>query len=124
MAGKKSTSSKSKSNTKKKSNTKTKTAGKNSRKNISAVERHRNVIMLSYLCTGILLALFSVIRGSNIWSSIRGVFFAFFGVTVYLFAAFLIIIGVKLALNSLKRSFLKTNLSFASIVLTVRFLFT
>ncbi len=119
MAGKKSTSSKSKSNTKKKSNTKTKTAGKNSRKNISAVERHRNVIMLSYLCTGILLALFSVIRGSNIWSSIRGVFFAFFGVTVYLFAAFLIIIGVKLALNSLKRSFLKTNLSFASIVLTV-----
>lgn len=122
MAGeknKKSASSKSRTNTKKKSNNKTKTAGKNSRKNISTVERHKNVIMLSYLCTGIVLCLFSVIRGSNIWSSIRGAIFSFFGVTVYLFAAFLIIIGVKLALDSLKRSFLKTNLSFACIVITV-----
>ena len=122
MAGeknKKSTSSKSKSKAKKKSTGKTKAVGKSSRKNISTVERHKNVIMLSYLCAGVVLCLFSVIRGSNIWSSIRAVFFSFFGVTVYLFAAFLIIIGVKLALDSLKRSFLKTNLSFASIVITV-----
>ncbi len=109
----------SKNSTASKKKAKTKAVGKNSKKNLSALETHRNVIMLSYLLTGIVLGCFALIKGSNIWSSIRAVFFSFFGVTLYLFAAFLIVIGVKMALNSFKRSFLKTNLSFAAIVITV-----
>ena len=87
------------SRSKKKTNTKSGSTG------IATIESHKNVVMLSYLVSGILLLCFAVIRGSNIWSSIRGIFFSFFGITLYLFAAFLVTIGIKLALNNFKRSF-------------------
>ena len=112
---KKTGASNKKSTSNKKRTTKKKSAGTG----IAAIESHRNVVMLTYLISGAVLLCFSVIRGSNIWSSIRGVFFSFFGVTVYLFAAFLIAVGIKLALGSFKRSFVKTNISYAAIVLSV-----
>jgi len=112
---------KKKNGTAKKGNSaKKKTTKKVGKKNaVGAVETHKNVVMLSYLITGIVLLCFSVIRGSNVWSSIRGIFFSFFGVTVYLFVAFLIVIGIKLSLGSFKRSFIKTNISYAAIVISV-----
>ncbi len=104
---------------KKKSSTKKKTTKKTGGSGNVAIDNHKNIVMLTYLIVGVLLFCFALIKGSNIWSSIRGVFFSFFGVTLYLFAAFLIVIGVKLALNSFKKSFIKTNISYASIVILV-----
>ena len=98
---------------------KKKTNKKSGATSIAAIESHKNVVMLSYLIGGILLLCFGIIRGSNIWSSIRGVFFSFFGTTLYLFAGLLIAIGIKLALNNFKRSFVKTNISYGAIVIFV-----
>ncbi len=107
---------------KKNTNTKkgtTRTVGKNKKQNLNLLEEHRNAVMLSYLASGILLGFFALIKGSNIWSSIRGAFFSFFGVTFYLFVIYLIVMGIQTALNNFKRSFLKTNISYISIIITL-----
>ncbi len=114
---KKTINSKKKNTTKSKA--KTKTAGRNSRKTLSLLEEHRNLVMLAYLVSGVLIGCFAFIKGSNIWSGIRAALFAFFGITIYLFVAYLIVMGIKTALNNFKRSFLKTNLSFLAIIITV-----
>ena len=112
---KKTATTKKKATTAKKKPTKKKSASTS----LSAIENHRNVVMLTYLLSGALLLCFALIKGSNIWSSIRGGLFSFFGITLYLFAAFLIVIGIELALNSFKKSFAKTNFSYASIVISI-----
>lgn len=109
---KKNTSSKKKSGSKK-SNTKSKqkNVGRNGGKNLRLLETNRNLVMLIYLASGVLLGCFAFIHGSNIWETVRSAFFAFFGVSFYLLIAFLIVTGIRIALGSLKFSLLKTNFS-------------
>ena len=95
------------------------TKKKSASTSLSAIESHRNVVMLTYLLSGAVMLCFGLIKGSNIWSSIRGALFSFFGITLYLFAAFLIAVGIKLALNSFKKSFAKTNISYVAIVIFI-----
>ncbi len=118
MANTKSGGTKKKTATKKKSTTKanstktkTKKVGKNGGERLSVLENHRNAVMLSYLGAGIILGAFSVIQGSNIWMSIRAAFYSFFGIGLMPVVIFLIVVGIAIALNGLKRSLLKTNLS-------------
>ena len=112
---KKTATTKKKATTAKKKPTKKKSASTS----LSAIEAHRNVVMLTYLLSGALLMCFAMIKGSNVWSSVRGALFSFFGITLYLFAASLFSIGVELALNSLKKSFAKTNFSHLSIIVCI-----
>ena len=93
---KKTATTKKKATTAKKKPTKKKSASTS----LSAIEAHRNVVMLTYLLSGALLMCFAMIKGSNVWSSVRGALFSFFGITLYLLAASLFSIGVELALNS------------------------
>ncbi len=95
------------------------TVGKNKKQNLNLLEEHRNAVMLTYLASGIVLGFFAFIKGSNIWSSIRGAFFSFFGITLYLFVAYFIVMGIQTALNNFKRSFLKTNISYVSILISL-----
>ena len=101
------------------SKNKSRTVGKNKKEKVNLLEEHRNIVMLVYLATGILFGFFAFIKGSNIWTDIRSGLFAFFGITLYLFVAYLIVIGIQTALNNFKRSFLKTNISYISIIIAL-----
>lgn len=102
-----------KSNTKKKTTkSKTKVVGKNSGERLSVLETHRNAVMLVYLISGIILGCFAVIHGSNIWETVRAALFSFFGIGLFIVVGFLIVVGIRISLNNLKKSLLKTNLSF------------
>ena len=83
---------------------------KNSKKqNLSFYESHRSAIMFVYLIVSLLLMTVAFIPGRNVWASIRGFFFGFFGLGFYLFDIFLLVIGVRVALNSLRRSCILTT---------------
>ena len=83
---------------------------KNSKKqNLSFYESHRSAIMFVYLIVSLLLMTVAFIPGRNVWASIRGFFFGFFGLGFYLFDIFLLVIGVRVALNSLRRSCIFTT---------------
>ena len=83
---------------------------KNSKKqNLSFYESHRSAIMVVYLIVSLLLMTVAFIPGRNVWASIRGFFFGFFGLGFYLFDIFLLVIGVRVALNSLRRSCIFTT---------------
>lgn len=118
MANTKSGGAKNKTATKKKSSTKAKSTktkakkvGKNGGERLSVLENYRNAVMLSYLGAGIILGAFAVIGGSNIWMSIRAALYSFFGIGLMPVVIFLIVVGIAISLNGLKRSLLKTNLS-------------
>ncbi len=83
---------------------------KNSKKrNLSFYESHRSAIMFVYLIVSLLLMTVAFIPGRNVWASIRGFFFGFFGLGFYLFDIFLLVIGVRVALGSLRRSCILTT---------------
>ncbi len=105
-----------------KSNTKAKTSSDKSKKKSSYVssstgkkvpfsEQHYNAIMLGYLIAAGVMAAFIFIKGANIWTSIRSVFFSVFGVSFYMLAFQMLYMGIRLALHNLKRSLLITNIS-------------
>ncbi|MEE1321676.1 MAG: hypothetical protein UHM85_09125, partial [Acutalibacteraceae bacterium] len=105
-ATKKTSSAKSKS-----TKNKTKKVGKNGGERLSLLENYRNAVMLSYLGLGILFGAFAFIHGSNIWETVRAALYSFFGIGLLPVVIFLIVTGIAIALNGLKRSLLKTNLS-------------
>lgn len=74
-------------------------------------EQHYNEIMLGYILGSILMLLFVVIKGSNVWTGIRSTLFALFGTATYLLVLQTAVIGIRMALHSLKRSLLVTNIS-------------
>lgn len=82
-------------------------------------ESHRKLLMLIYLVTSLVFLCVAFIPGFNVWAKIRGVFFAFFGVSFYVFNLCLFIIGLRMATDSLKRSFVLTSL--AAVFLTAVF---
>ncbi len=97
----------------KKNNSKAKTrvVGKNAGKRLSVLETSRNAVMLVYLALGVVFGCFAIIHGSNVWETVRAALFSFFGLGFYAFVALLIVIGIRIALNNLNKSFLKANLS-------------
>lgn len=97
----KKTSAAKKKNTRKKRNSK--------KRNLSFYESHRSAIMFVYLIVSLLLMTVAFIPGRNVWASVRGFFFGFFGLGFYLFDIFLLVIGVRVALNSLRRSCILTT---------------
>lgn len=114
---KKNTSSKKKGGSKKTdTKSKQKSVGRNGKKKPGLLETNRNAVMLIYLALGVVLGCFAFIQGSNIWQTIRSALFAFFGVSLYLLIAYLIVTGIQIALGTLKSSLLKTNVSAAFLV--------
>lgn len=106
MANAKKTTAKKSTGSKKKSGAK-----KNNKKNkLSFYEAHRQTIMFSYLIVSLFLLTVAFIPGRNIWASVRGAFFGFFGLGFYLFDVFVLIIGIRIALDSLKRSCVLTTI--------------
>lgn len=106
-ASKSSRGSNSKTSSSKKSSAKTaknKGKGKNKKNNLSFFEGHRNALMLSYLAAAVLMFCISFIPGYNVWLKIRGACFGFFGFGFIVLAVCNLIIGIKIALSSLKRS--------------------
>ena len=114
-----SSSTKKKTGTKKtsvKSNTKKKTESKyvgkkNSRSNISFVEEHYNAVMLVYIFGALLLAAIALVKGFNFWMTVRASMFALFGAGFYALIIGMLVIGVRMALHNLKRSFFVTNIT-------------
>ena len=106
MANSKTTKTKKTSAAKKKNPRKKKNSKK---RNLSFYESHRSAIMFVYLIVSLLLMTVAFIPGRNVWASIRGFFFGFFGLGFYLFDIFLLVIGVRVALNSLRRSCILTT---------------
>ena len=106
MANSKTTKTKKTSAAKKKNPRKKKNSKK---RNLSFYESHRSAIMFVYLIVSLLLMTVAFIPGRNVWASIRGFFFGFFGLGFYLFDIFLLVIGVRVALNSLRRSCIFTT---------------
>lgn len=90
---------------------KTKAVGRNAGERLSILETHRNIVMLSYLAVGAILGCFAFVHGSNIWETIRAALFSFFGIGLYVVVSFFIVTGIRIALNNLNKSLLKTNLS-------------
>lgn len=106
MANSKTTKTKKTSAAKKKNPRKKKNSKK---RNLSFYESHRSAIMFVYLIVSLLLMTVAFIPGRNVWASIRGFFFGFFGLGFYLFDIFLLVIGVRVALGSLRRSCILTT---------------
>ena len=106
MANSKTTKTKKTSAAKKKNPRKKKNSKK---RNLSFYESHRSAIMFVYLIVSLLLMTVAFIPGRNVWASVRGFFFGFFGLGFYLFDIFLLVIGVRVALNSLRRSCILTT---------------
>ena len=102
-----------KTSSKKKTNTKEKSKGKKGKKKskLSFYEEHRPAIMFSYLIASILMFVVAFIPGRSVWASIRGAFFGVFGLSFYVFDLFLLIIGIRIALDSLKHSCAVTTIS-------------
>ncbi len=107
-SGSKNTKSKAASSRNKKSSSKY--VGKKE-KQLSFSERNYNTLMLIYLFGSIFLALLAFIKGYKIWAGIRSVLFAVFGAGLYFLIAEMFVIGVRMALKNLKRSFTVTNIS-------------
>lgn len=78
--------------------------------NIPFSQRHYNEIMLSYIVGSILMLFLAVLKGSNIWTVLRSSFFAFFGTAAYMLILQTVVIGVRMALHTLKRSLVVTNI--------------
>ncbi|MGN1194925.1 MAG: DNA translocase FtsK [Acutalibacteraceae bacterium] len=105
------TKTKSKSNQKSKTKTKTgsakksgpKSKSKNKKNKLSFYESHRNVLMLVYLFVAAFMLCVSFIPGYNFWLKIRGACYGFFGVGFVVFAFCNLIIGIRIAVNGLKR---------------------
>ena len=106
MANSKTTKTKKTSAAKKKNPRKKKNSKK---RNLSFYESHRSAIMFVYLIVSLLLMTVAFIPGRNVWASVRGFLFGFFGLGFYLFDIFLLVIGVRVALNSLRRSCILTT---------------
>ncbi len=114
MANKKTTKKKTSASKKGKSTATRKNSkyvGKNKDYSMSFSERYHNAIMLVYILGGIFLGCVAVIPGFNIWEKLRGVLFSAFGLSFYLLVVQTVVIGVRMALGNLKRSFLVTNIS-------------
>lgn len=103
-----STKASSKSSSAKK--TESKYVGKK-QKTMSFFEEYYNAIMLGYIFGALLLAAIALIKGENFWMTLRSSAFAFFGAGFYALIIGMLIIGVRLALHNLKRSFLVTNIT-------------
>lgn len=102
-----------KTSSKKKTNTKNKSKNKKGKRKakLSFYEQHRPAIMFSYLIASVLLLAVAFIPGRSVWASIRGAFFGVFGLGFYVFDIFLLIIGICVALDSLKHSCVTTTVS-------------
>ncbi len=100
-----------KTSSKKKTSTKKSTRGKKSKKSkkLSFYQEHRPAIMFAYLISAVLLLAVAFIPGRSVWASIRGAFFGVFGLSFYVFDIFLLIIGIRIALDSLRRSCIATT---------------
>ncbi len=102
--------SSSKSSAKKK--TESKYVGKKKRNSdISIFEEYYNAFMLLYIFGALLLTAIALIKGENFWMTLRSSMFAFFGMGFYAFIIGTFVIGIRLALHNLKRSFLVTNIT-------------
>ena len=110
----------SKSTAKKKSDSKY--VGKKQRE-ISFVDAYYNAIMLCYIFGAILLAVFAIVKGFNFWSTIRSSLFALFGAGFYVLIIEMFVVGVRMGLHNLKRSFKVTNITGAVSVACVSGLF-
>ena len=112
-----------KKKTNKKTTSKSKAKGKKSnqkrKSNVSFYEAHRSVFMLCYLAVSLFFMCIAFIPGVNVWASIKGGFFAFFGAGFYVFNFCMFVVGIRIALDNLKKSVLVTTL--AGTLLTVVF---
>ena len=97
-----------KANSKKKTSTKKKS---NSKKQVNFYEDNKNAISLSYIGASLLLLCFTFIPGYNVWATIRGSFFAFFGFGFIILNFSLLIIGIRIALDNLKKGVVLTTFS-------------
>ena len=103
---------KSKSGASKKSSAKSsKAKGKNKKQDLSFYEAHRNALMLVYLAVSVFMLCVAFIPGYNFWLRIRGACYGFFGLGFILFAFGILYVGIRLALNNLKRNLAVTTLS-------------
>lgn len=114
-SNKKSTSNK-KANTKTSANSKSTTSSKSSKKKqneepLSFYEENRYLIVLIYLVLTIVLACLAIFKGINIWATVRGAMYAFFGSGFIIMIVCFAVITVRAALNNLKRGVLSTTLS-------------
>ena len=127
--GKSSSTAKKKTSTKKtasKSTAKKKSDSKyvgKKQKEISFVDAYYNAIMLCYIFGAILLAVFAIVKGFNFWSTIRSSLFALFGAGFYVLIIEMFVVGVRMGLHNLKRSFKVTNITGAVSVACVSGLF-
>lgn len=103
-----STKASSKTSAKKKSESKY--VGKKQR-TMSIFEEYYNAFMLIYIFGALLLLAIALIKGENFWMTLRSSMFAFFGAGYYALIAGMFVIGIRLALHNLKRSFLVTNIT-------------
>lgn len=85
--------------------------GKSKTDSLSFYVRHRNLLMLSYLLCALVMLCFAFIPGYNFWTKIRGAFYGFFGLGFVPFAVCILILGVKISLNSFKRGLAAGTLS-------------
>ena len=102
-----------KKNTKKPTNSKKKPAAnsKSKQQKVSFYEGHRTSLTVAYLGISLFFLSIAFIPGENVWATVRGAFFAFFGIGFYVFDICLLIIGFRVALNALRRSLTATTLS-------------
>lgn len=77
--------------------------GKGKKNTLSFYESHRNVLMLVYLFVSVFMLCVSFIPGYNFWLRIRGACFGFFGVGFVMLAFCCLIVGIRIAVNGLKR---------------------
>lgn len=112
MAEKKKTSSgkKGKTSSDKNKDSKTKYVGKNVDNSLTFFEKNRNAIMLFYFLLGILLAVIALIPGHNLWQNIRAVFFSVFGIGLYFLVIEVFYIAISMALRSMRRGLIFTNI--------------
>lgn len=76
---------------------------KGKKNTLSFYESHRNVLMLVYLFVSVFMLCVSFIPGYNFWLRIRGACFGFFGVGFVMLAFCCLIVGIRIAVNGLKR---------------------
>lgn len=109
---KKSTTKKSTAKSTDKKSTDSKYVGKKKRNSdLSFFEEYYNAFMLLYIFGALFLLAIALIKGENFWATLRSSVFAFFGFGFYALIIGMLVIGVRLALNNLKRSFLVTNIT-------------
>ncbi|MCM1392762.1 MAG: DNA translocase FtsK [Ruminococcus sp.] len=94
-----------------KSNSKSKQKSNGKQIKLSFYDSHRTPIMLVYLALSVVFTCFIFIKGYNVWARIRGAFFGFFGIGFCVFTLCLLIMGIRIALNSLKRHFMVSTVS-------------